>query len=53
MGHTVVQIVNALCNKPERRGFEFFKLPNPTSHTMALGFTQSLTEMTSRRYFLG
>jgi hypothetical protein len=26
----------------------FFNLPNPSSHTMALGLTQSLTEMSTR-----
>jgi hypothetical protein len=27
---------------------EFFNLPNPSSHTMALGFTQPLIEMSTR-----
>jgi hypothetical protein len=27
------------------RLLDFFNLPNPSSRTMALGFTQSLTEM--------
>jgi hypothetical protein len=27
---------------------EFFDLPNPSSRTMALGITQSLTEMSTR-----
>jgi hypothetical protein len=26
----------------------FFNLPNPSSHTMVLGFTQPLTEMSTR-----
>jgi hypothetical protein len=26
----------------------FFSLPNPTSHTMALGLTQPLTDMSNR-----
>jgi hypothetical protein len=26
----------------------FFNLPNPSSHTMALGWTQPLTEMSTR-----
>jgi hypothetical protein len=53
LGHAVAQMVEALCYKPEGRGFEsrFFNLPNPPSHTMALGFTQLLTEMSTRRYF--
>jgi hypothetical protein len=31
---------------------DFFNLPNPSSHTIALGSTQPLTEM-STRIFLG
>jgi hypothetical protein len=27
---------------------DFFNLPNPSSHTMALGMTQALTEMSIR-----
>jgi hypothetical protein len=27
---------------------DFFNLPNPSSHTMALGLTQLLTEMSTR-----
>jgi hypothetical protein len=27
---------------------DFFNLPNPSSHTMALGSTQPLTEMSTR-----
>jgi hypothetical protein len=27
---------------------QFFNLPNPSSHTMALGSTQRLTEMSTR-----
>jgi hypothetical protein len=27
---------------------DFFNLPNPSSHTMALGSTQSITEMSTR-----
>jgi hypothetical protein len=34
------------------RSLDFFNLPNPSSHTMILGSTQPLTEM-STRYFLG
>jgi hypothetical protein len=39
-----------LCYKPEGRGsnsyevIAFFNLPNPSSRTMALGFTEPLTE---------
>jgi hypothetical protein len=31
---------------------EFFNLPNPSSHTMTLGFSQSLIEMSTRKCFL-
>jgi hypothetical protein len=43
----------ALCYKPEGRGFfpdeviKFFNLPNPSSRTMALEWTQPLTEMST------
>jgi hypothetical protein len=46
--------VEALCYKLEGRRFEsrmrwvFFNLPNPSSHTMVLGSTQPLTEMSTR-----
>jgi hypothetical protein len=30
------------------RSLDFFSLPNPSSHTMALGSTQPLTEMSTR-----
>jgi hypothetical protein len=42
--------------KLEGRRFEsrmrwiFFNLPNPSSHTMALGPTQPLTEMSTRKF---
>jgi hypothetical protein len=58
-GHAVAWIFEALCYKPEDRGIEsrchrfFFNLPNPSSRTMLLGFTQPLTEMRTRRYFWG
>jgi hypothetical protein len=32
---------------------EFFNLPNPSSHTMALGSTQPLTKMSTRNLFGG
>jgi hypothetical protein len=32
---------------------EFFKLRYPSSCSMALGFTQPLTEMSTRRYLWG
>jgi hypothetical protein len=30
------------------RSLDFFNLPNPSSHSMALGSTQLLTEMSTR-----
>jgi hypothetical protein len=53
MGHAVAQLVEALCYKLEGRGFDsevtgFFNWPNPSSSTMALGSTQSLTEMSTK-----
>jgi hypothetical protein len=54
-GHAVAYFVEALCYKPEGRGFEsrwggffFFNWPNPSSRTMALGWTLPLTEMSTR-----
>jgi hypothetical protein len=50
-------MVKALCYKPEVMGssannvIEFFNLPIPSTCTVALGFTQSLTEMSTRRSF--
>jgi hypothetical protein len=50
----VAKLVEALCYKPEGRGFEcrwggfFFNLPNSSSSTMALGSTQPLTKMSTR-----
>jgi hypothetical protein len=44
----VAYLVEALCYKPESRGFEsrlrglIFNLPNPSSRTMALGSTRPL-----------
>jgi hypothetical protein len=50
--------VEPLCYKSEGRGFEcrlshwiFFNFPDPSSHTMALGFNQPLTEINTRRSF--
>jgi hypothetical protein len=33
------------------RSLNFLNLPNPSSCTMATGFTMPLTEMSTRRYF--
>jgi hypothetical protein len=46
-------VVKALDYKPEGRGFEtlwgeILNLPNPSGHTMALGFTEPLTEISTR-----
>jgi hypothetical protein len=35
------------------RSLNFFNLLNPSNSTMALGLTQSLTEMSTRKRFLG
>jgi hypothetical protein len=35
------------------RTLDFFNLPNPTCHTMALGLTQPVTKMSTRKYFWG
>jgi hypothetical protein len=32
------------------RSLDFFNLPNPSSRTTALGFIQSLTEMSTRNF---
>jgi hypothetical protein len=57
--HTVAYLVEALCYKPEGRGFKsrwghwiFFNWPNPSSRTMALGSTQPLTEMNTRNIII-
>jgi hypothetical protein len=47
-------MTGALCYKPEGRGFEsrwsgFFNWPNPSSRTLALGSTQPLPEMSTRK----
>jgi hypothetical protein len=54
-GHAGVWLVEALCYKPEGPGFDsrlgkwiLFIWPNLYSRTMALGWTQSLTEMSTR-----
>jgi hypothetical protein len=46
-------MVKALGYKPEGRGFEtrrgeILNVPNPSGRTKALGFTQPLTEMSTR-----
>jgi hypothetical protein len=56
-GHTVAWLVEALCYKLRVTSssldevVEFiFNLPKPSRCTMALGFTQALTEMSTRKY---
>jgi hypothetical protein len=58
-GHMVAWLVEALCYKLEGHWFNswwdhriFSNLSNPSSHTMALGFTQPLTEMNTTGVFL-
>ena len=59
VGHAVAQLVEALHNKPEGRGFDsrwcrwIFSLTYPSGRTMALGLTQSLTEMSTRNVSWG
>jgi hypothetical protein len=50
--HAVACLVEALCYKPEGRGFDslwshciFFNLPNSSSRAMALRLTQPLTQI--------
>jgi hypothetical protein len=54
LGHAVTQLVEALHYKPVGREFNarwshwIFHWLNPFGHAMALGSTQSLTEMSTR-----
>ena len=58
-GHAVAQLLGALNYKPEGRGFdsrcviEIFHRHNPSGHTMDLGLTQPLTEMSTRNISWG
>jgi hypothetical protein len=51
MGHALAQLVEALRQKSEGRGFDsqlviwIFHLFNPSGHIMPLGSTQLVTEM--------
>jgi hypothetical protein len=56
----VTHLVEALRHEPKGRGFIFlwgdwncFNYLNPSGHTMALGSTQSLIEMSSRNLLEG
>jgi hypothetical protein len=55
----VAQLVEVLRYKPEGCGFvpdavvEIFHCHNPSGHTMALGSTQPLTEMSNRNISCG
>jgi hypothetical protein len=52
-------MLEAICYRSEMAGsspdevigFFVFNLSNPSSHTIALGFTEPPTEMSTRRYF--
>jgi len=47
--YAVAQLVEALCYKPEVRGFDLvFRLLNPTGRSMALGSIRPLTETITR-----
>ena len=56
MGQTVAQLVEALRYKPERCGLDsdgdigIVHWHNPSGHTMVLGLTQPLTEMSTRSF---
>jgi hypothetical protein len=58
-GHAVAQLVEALCYKSEGHGFNswwvtgIFHWQKPSSHTMAPGLTQPLTEMSTRNISWG
>ena len=52
LGHVVVQLDEALCCKPEGRGFDS-PLHNSSGSTMTLGLTQPLTEMSTRNISWG
>ena len=51
----VLQLVEALCYKVEwwMVSLEFLHCLNPCGHTMALGLTQPLTEMSTRNISWG
>ena len=55
MGHAVAQSLEALRYKSEGRGFNsgIFHLHNPSDRTVALGSTQTLTEMSTRNISWG
>jgi hypothetical protein len=46
IGGTMLQAGRSPVGIPDE--VDFFNLPNPSSRTMALGLTQSLTEMSTR-----
>jgi hypothetical protein len=57
MKYAVVYLVEALWHKPEGHGvrflmmpLHFFNLSAPSSRTVALGFTRSLTGMSTRNF---
>ena len=52
--HSMAQLVEVHCYKPESRGFEFRwgHLLNPSGRIVALGSTQPETELSTRDVFL-
>jgi hypothetical protein len=55
----VAQMVEEVCYKPEDRGFDsrldlwfFFNAPNPSSRSMAPGFTRPVIGMSTRRFLM-
>ena len=55
VGHAVAQLVEAQSYKSEGHVFDsrWWHWRNPSGHTMALGSTQPLTEMSTRNIFWG
>jgi hypothetical protein len=55
-GYIVAQLVEVLRYKTAGRRFDsrlYFFIDNPSGCTMTLGFTQPLTEMSTRKIFCG
>jgi hypothetical protein len=50
MVHTLAQLAEALCYKPEVAGSIPVKVINPSSSTVTLGLAQPLTEISTRNF---
>ena len=59
LGHAVMLLVEVLCYKPQGHGFDsawchwILHCHNPSGHTMVLGLSRPLTEMSSRYSLCG